>query len=237
MRVPVATSEHLPPFRIRVLRAVLLGLPGVAVLPFVLPVPDGVPAAALLVNPAILLLLAALAGAWAVPRIGLCSAVVLRHDVDPRALLVWLAGGIAAGLVVAFLDHALGGVWNTGLPSLREGRDAGDLALGFLYGGLTEEVMLRWGLMSLIALGLLKLLPRGPALWSAAVVSAILFALGHLPAVMLETGGLTTQLFLRTLLWNGFLGLAFGAAFLRHGLEAAILAHMGAHAGFSIAAL
>jgi hypothetical protein len=237
MRAHVTTSDHLPTFRSRVLRAVILGLPGVAILPFVLPVPDGVPAAALLVNPAILLLLAALGGAWAVPRVGLGSAVVLRSNVDPRALLAWLAAGIAAGIVVAFLDHAFGRGWETGLPSLREGRDAGDLALGLLYGGLTEEVMLRWGLMSLLAAGLMKLLPRGPALWSAAVVSAILFALAHLPAVMLETGGLTTPLLLRTLLWNGLLGLAFGAAFLRHGLEAAILSHMGAHVGFSIVAL
>jgi hypothetical protein len=233
----VTTPIHLPPFRTRVLRAVLLGLPGVAALPLLLPAPDGVPAAALLVNPTILLLLAALAGGWAAPRAGLGSAVVLRSVVAPRALLAWLAAGIAGGLIVAFLDHALGRVWDTGLPSLREGRDAGDLALGLLYGGLTEEVMLRWGLMSLLALGLLRLLPRGPALWGAAVAAAILFALAHLPAVVLETGGLTLPLFLRTLLWNGLLGLAFGAAFIRHGLEAAIAAHMGAHLGFSLAAL
>jgi uncharacterized membrane protein YqjE len=221
----------------RVLRAVLLGLPGVAVLPFVHPVPDGIPAAALLINPAILLLLASLIGAWAAPRASLGSAAILGSGTHRRTLGLWLAAGIAGGVAVAVLDHSLAGAWDIGLPSLREGRDVSDLVLGLLYGGLTEEVLMRFGLMSLLALGLLQLLPRVTALWAAAALAAILFALGHLPAIVMETGGITPVLLLRTLLWNGLLGVAFGVAFFRDGLEAAIFAHMGAHIGFFLAAL
>jgi hypothetical protein len=38
-------------------------------------------------------------------------------------------------------------------------------------------------------------------------------------------------------IWNGLLGLAYSAAFLRHGLEAAVLTHMATHLGFALAAL
>lgn len=229
--------NYLPFFPARVLRAVVLGVPGIALLPFLLSVPEGVPAIALVVNPLILLIVAAIAGAWAAPRAGFGSAVVLGTPIRLRHLGLWLAAGLVTGLAVAMIDHATAPFWQVeGVHTLREGRDAASLALGLLYGGLTEELLLRFGFMSLLAVGLLRLLPRQASLWIAAVLAALAFALAHLPAVVLEAGALPPALLARTLIWNGLLGFAFGAAFLRHGLEAAILAHMGAHLGFAIAA-
>lgn len=228
------TSRYI----LRAGRAALLGLPGVLLVPLVLPVPHGVPHAALVVNPLILLILASLAGAWAAPRAGLASFLILGTAPRLRALLAWALAGILVGMGVALVDHLTAPVWNAGLlPTLREGRDAADLALGLLYGGLTEEVLLRWGLMSLLALGLMRLLPRPCALWAAAILAALVFAAAHLPAVFLEAGAIPPALMARTLIWNVFLGLAYGAAFLRHGLEAAILAHMATHGGFALMAI
>ncbi|GAB1479468.1 hypothetical protein MASR2M74_20320 [Paracoccaceae bacterium] len=231
----------MPPtsrFTLRAGRAGLLGLPGVVLLPFVVSVPEGVPPVVLVVNPAILLILAAFAGAWAAPKASLGSLLILGAAPRLRALSAWALAGLVMGVAVALTDHATAPVWNAGLlPTLREGRDAASLALGLLYGGLTEEVLLRWGLMSLLALGLMRLVQRTPALWAAATLAALAFAAAHLPAVILEAGTITPALMARTLIWNGLLGMAYGAAFLRHGLEAAILAHMATHVGFALVAI
>ncbi|WP_135449865.1 CPBP family glutamic-type intramembrane protease [Tabrizicola caldifontis] len=225
-------------YTVRAGRALLSGLPGVVLLPFVLPVPEGIPLAAVVVNPLGLLTLAALAGAWAAPKAGLGSALILGTSLRLRALAAWALAGIIMGAAIAISDHATAPVWNTvALPTLREGRDAADLALGVIYGGLTEEVLLRWGLMSLLALGLMRFLPRPLSLWVAAVLAALAFAVAHLPTVMIEAGTITPALMARTLIWNGLLGLAYGVGFQRHGLEAAILAHMATHLGFALTAI
>ncbi|MBS0123281.1 CPBP family glutamic-type intramembrane protease [Thetidibacter halocola] len=58
------------------------------------------------------------------------------------------------------------------------------MLIGVLYGGLTEEVMLRWGLMSLLAVWMLCLMSSARAIWSATLIAALAFAATHLPAVM-----------------------------------------------------
>jgi peptidoglycan/LPS O-acetylase OafA/YrhL len=226
------------PFLQTAAKAFLLGLPGVLALALFLEPPAGAPIAALLAGPTMLLAVAALAGGWATPRVGLTSSVLLGSAIKPAIVLSWLAVGIGLGLMVAMADHAAAALWVTGgLQTLREGRDLADLAIGMFYGGLTEEILLRWGLLSMLALGLVKLLPRRPALVIAACLATAAFAFAHVPAAALEAGTMSTPLLGRTLLWNGLLGAAFATAFLRHGLEAAILAHMGVHLGFALAAL
>ncbi len=227
-----------PRFIIRASLAALIGLPGVAILPFVLRVPEGVPIAAVVLNPLILLTLAALAGAWAAPRVGLTSVLILGSAGWLHVLLIWAVFGVILGAAVAATDHATAMLWKTGnVLSLREGRDATALALGLLYGGMTEEVLLRWGMMSLLALGLLRFFARPVALWLAIVIAAAIFAAAHIPAAAIEAGTMSTALLARTLFWNGLLGIIYGAAFTRDGLEAAILAHMATHVGFAIVGL
>lgn len=221
-----------PSFSRRVLRAFLLGLPGVVLLPLAIPAPQGVPAAALLVNPLILLLLASLAGAWAAPRAGLRSRLVQGDTVSGGAIVRLSLIGAAAGGAIALADDLSAPLWRTvALPSLLENRDLSDLVVGILYGGLTEEILLRWGLLSILAVGALRLLPRSQALWGAAILTALVFAGMHLPAVMLEAGTLSGPVVARTMIWNTAVGLLFAAAFVRGGLEGAIGAHVGFHLG------
>lgn len=225
-------------FPIRTCAAILVGLPGVVALPFLADLPPGLPPLAVMANPAILLILMALAGAWAAPKLGLRSVLVLGSRIGWRELAYWAGAGLAAGLAVAKLDHALAPLWAVeGVASLREGRTAAMVALGVLYGGMVEEVIFRWGLLALVALGLMRVLPRRAALWGAAGIAALAFALAHLPAVAMGVEAVTLPLFLRTLLWNAALGLIYGAALLRQGLEAAMLAHAATHLGFALAAL
>lgn len=230
-------------------RAVLVGLPGVLLLPWVVPAPAGVPPAALLLNGALPLLVLAAVGAWAVPRLGLRSRLLLGDPVAARAIGVSLALGAALGAGIALADHALAPSWRpTGVATLREGRTLATLALGVLYGGFTEEIVMRWGLLAGLAAGLVRWTPRPVALGVAVAVSSVLFAAAHLPAVLAEAGLLPTApdgvappvppgLVARTLGWNTLVGLLFGTAFVRRGLEVGIGLHVGFHVGVAAVAL
>jgi membrane protease YdiL (CAAX protease family) len=103
-----------------------------------------------------------------------------------------------------------------------------------LYGGITEELVMRLFLMSLVAWICGRWwktpsgLPTSAAFWIAIVLVAILFGLGHLPATSAITP-LTTTLVVRALVLNGIAGTVFGYLYWRHGLEAAMIGHMSAH--------
>lgn len=109
------------------------------------------------------------------------------------------------------------------------------LITGVLYGGLTEEVLMRWGLMSLIVWLLVKAgrQPRGTApgvgiIAAAIVVTAALFAVLHLPA-LLTLGDATAAVIAAAMAANVIAGLVFGGLFARRGIETAMVAHGGAH--------
>jgi membrane protease YdiL (CAAX protease family) len=108
------------------------------------------------------------------------------------------------------------------------------LLAGVVYGGITEELFMRLFLMSLVAWLCGRWwrtpggLPTSGAFWLAIVLVAVLFGLGHLPATSAITP-LTTMLVLRSLVLNGIAGIAFGYLYWRHGLEAAMIGHMGTH--------
>lgn len=100
------------------------------------------------------------------------------------------------------------------------------------YGGVIEELMLRLFFMSGIAF-LLKLLSRrkeaseSQLVW-ANIISALIFALAHLPATAM-TIGITPMIVARCLLLNGGFGLVFGRLYRKRGIEYAMLAHAGCH--------
>lgn len=108
------------------------------------------------------------------------------------------------------------------------------LLAGVVYGGITEELLMRLFLVSLFAWVLGKFFkapdgrPAAGAFWAAIFLVALLFGLGHLPITSAITP-LTPLVVVRALVLNGFAGVVFGYLYWRHGLEAAILAHMSAH--------
>lgn len=108
------------------------------------------------------------------------------------------------------------------------------LLAGVFYGGITEELLMRLFLLSLVGWLLSKWwktpegMPASGAFWIAIVLVAILFGLGHLPATSVVTP-ITPLLVVRTLVLNGIAGVAFGYLYWKHGLEAAMLGHMSAH--------
>lgn len=207
--------------------------------------PEFVVRSLLLVNPLILLTVGAVVGAVFAHRSGLRSALAGAADARldaPTAVATGFAlAAVLVGTDAALADH-LGPAWRQLVAASDAEPWLPRLALGVLYGGLTEEVLLRWGLMSLVVWSASRLIRRtgdaaGPArdgvVWFGIVVSAAVFAVGHLPALSqsVEPSG---PIVARTLGLNGLAGLAYGWLFWRRSLESAMLAHATTHVGLAL---
>jgi len=92
------------------------------------------------------------------------------------------------------------------------------------YGGIIEETLMRWGVLTaLVALG-----RRGGVrepFWPANLVAALAFAALHLPSISWSHIPLTGPVVAHVLLGNGIAGAVFGWMFRRRGLEGAMVAH------------
>ena len=163
------------------------------------------------------------------------------HSPHVKAVVVpGVLAGAAAGAVLVgvealfFLRHLPGGMQQAfDIPLWKR------LLGAIFYGGITEELLMRLFLLSLVAWVLGRWwktpagLPAPGAFWTAILVVAVLFGLGHLPATAAVTP-LTPTLVVRALVLNGVAGVAFGYLYWRYGLEAAMAGHMSAHAVLQI---
>jgi len=160
-----------------------------------------------------------------------------RAPAAGRVLVVGLLSGVAVGVLVLALEMV---VFFPHLPPPLQALDAGSVALwkrllvGLFYGGIVEELFFRFFLLSLFVwlLGFVWRSPDGrpsaAAFWTANLLAALLFALGHLPGTS-AVAPLTALLVTRALVLNGLVGMTCGYLFWRRGLEAAMFVHMGFH--------
>jgi hypothetical protein len=104
-----------------------------------------------------------------------------------------------------------------------------------LYGGITEEVLLRWGLMTVFTWLTWRFVQRQSGavkvqvVWLAIGASALLFGAGHLPAAHFLIGSLNRQVVFSVVGLNAAFGLLFGWLYWRRGLESAMVAHAMTH--------
>jgi hypothetical protein len=100
-----------------------------------------------------------------------------------------------------------------------------------LYGGITEELLLRWEVMTVLVwlawvfLQRRRGVPAPSYIWLAISVSALLFGVGHLPAAVALVGTLNSSGVAWVVGVNRAFGLLFGYLFWRRGLESALIAH------------
>ena len=105
------------------------------------------------------------------------------------------------------------------------------------YGGVIEEVLLRWFFMGLIALILVLIFARKTDKteipdWifvTANMIAAFAFSVGHLPATQMFFGRITGLILFRCFLLNGTFALVFGRWFRKYGIQYAMLGHFGIH--------
>lgn len=166
-------------------------------------------------------------------KIGLMGPFGLKNPPLVRVLLLASLGG-----AVLSLDAWTFGQWipQLGATYTQAGSfDAATWIASVLYGGVIEEVMLRLFLMSGLALIGWKLFFKAKeqapenVLIAANVLSALVFAAGHLPTTAMTFGELTPLLILRSFLLNGAAGLLFGRFYRKYGIQYAMLAHVLFH--------
>lgn len=202
-----------------------------------LPAPLWLIGAASVLQSALLLALAVWGGVRLAPVVGLRApafeAAAQRRPIWP-ALEPQVLPGLMAGVA--------GGVFLFG--SLRSSPSAiaalqdpftPPLYARILYGGITEEVLLRWGLMTAFTWlawrsfrGKRGAVTPGLA-WLATAVSALLFGAGHLPVASFLIGSLNAQVVAFVVGVNAAFGVLFGWLYWRRGLESAMVAHAVTH--------
>jgi membrane protease YdiL (CAAX protease family) len=223
----------------------LEGLIALAPLPAGTEVPAITPALKLasVVQPAVVLAVAVLAGCALAPKVGLSSpaaeaaaggggvASALKSQIVPG-----LAGGVAGGVAIVLIAAAA----RPFLPPEAVAR-IGEFGKLFplptrvLYGGITEELLLRWGLMTLLLWAAWRLFqkgrgtPRSASFVGAILISSLVFAAGHLPVARMLFPEMTAALTLFVIVGNSAFGLIAGWLYWRRGLESAMMAHMTAH--------
>ena len=194
------------------------------------------------------------AGLFFAYRIGLGAPILeARFGRDPlasqtigpqvRAILVpSIVLGVSASLVIIGLDSfvfapALKAQIGTGATAnaatLGTQPPAWQGFLASFYGGIAEEAFMRLFLLSILVwLG--KFVshtaegrPTLAVLWTANLLVAILFGLGHLPATSLILA-LTPLVIVRAVVLNGLAGLVLGYLYWTRGIESAMLSHFSA---------
>jgi hypothetical protein len=141
-----------------------------------------------------------------------------------------LISGISVGLLLFGLDR---GIFST---SILTGDQVASThiplwarLLASLYGGVSEEILLRLFFFTLIYFLVGKCLKiregnRSLILWSVNLFVALFFGLGHLPAA-LHLGASSPFEISRIFVLNGAAGLVFGWLYWSRGLLTAMLAH------------
>ena len=253
----VATNDSagVPRFRLGLLLWVA-GMFGVVAITFMLlprllgevplPAPVWLISLASLAQSALLLAIAVWCGVALAPKIGLGApafqAAVTFRAVGP-ALRPQLLPGLIAGALGGAALFAIGGYASPAALAEVQQRFEVPILARVLYGGITEELLLRWGLMTALVWVAWRFLqrrqgaPRAVYVWLAIVVSALLFGAGHLPAAAMLIGELTSVIVLFVVGVTAVFGVLFGYLFWRYSLEAAMIAHATAHAVSYVAGL
>ena len=172
------------------------------------------------------------AGIWLGRKVGLWKDE--RH-ITKKPLLAALVISLMGGLALILPDLLIFGRYEPALLDVYAAKPTIPYLLATVtYGAVIEEVMLRLFMMSLVAFVLHLLFERKrmevstAVLVVANVISALLFAAGHLSANEMMYG-LTPMIVFRCFLLNGVFALAFGWLYRKYGLRYAMIAHGGCH--------
>ncbi len=202
-----------------------------------LPVPLPLILIASLVQTTVLLCVAILVGLFLGKKVGLGAPLLsswtakqpIQEQLKSKGWLSIklgvLAGALIIGLDFIFLQFME--------PIAVEGVPLWHGFLGSFYGGIVEEIFLRLFLVTVIVWLLWKFSktradrPTSTSIWTAIIVAAIIFGLGHLPTTAVLTT-ITPLVVFRAVLLNGVGGVIFGWLYWKHGLESAIIAHFSA---------
>jgi len=196
-----------------------------------------------LIQQAVILAVAVLVGVALASKVGLSSPVAeaaasggdtvsaLKPQIIP-GIIGGLAGGVSLVLIAAVLKPFLSPEM---LARIGEFGKVLPFPTRLLYGGILEELLLRWGLMTLLVWAAWRLFQKGrgqpkPSFFvGAIVISSVVFAIGHLPIAFMLFPEPTLALTLFVIVGNSAFGLIAGYLYWKKGLESAMIAHALTH--------
>lgn len=197
------------------------------------------------INPSIQFIIMLVIGFFIAYRVGLKSVIIhpwargmSKSEWFKGAKLAIILGAIAGFTLIGF-DLLLRPYPPDSLTGALQPYSGIHFITAILYGGVLEEILIRFGLMSLIVFVFWKIFDRKsskPSNWiyiTAILISAFLFALGHYGATALTTE-MTPLVWLRMIFVNGLGGIFFGWLYWKYNLELAMLSHMFAHITMSL---
>lgn len=196
-----------------------------------------------LIQPTLLLTVAAWIGVSLAHNVNLsapCFEAIARQDSPLPALKLQIIPGLIGGLVGGLSLPLIFQIWRPFLPLdfiTKSAEFSPNLSIltRLLYGGITEEILLRWGLMTLFVWIGWRFFqhrtgfPNFIGVGLAILLSAILFGVAHLPVVFLLTAQPSVSLISYIIVANSLFGLVAGYLYWKKGLEAAMIAHAVSH--------
>lgn len=197
-----------------------------------------------LINPTVLLFIAIVVGLVLHKKVSLGAPVIkslLSNEKvnNIRGILIpGLIGGIGAGLLIELTKLIYTPFVATEFAEISQNLQY-TLAARFLFGGITEEILMRFGLMTFLVWLASKIFKMGNTIkyWIGITLSSLIFAIGHFPVVFQSVENPSIAFLSYIILGNSIGGVAFGWLYWKKGLEAAMIAHIFAHAVMAIAIL
>lgn len=156
---------------------------------------------------------------------------VLQNEPNP-ALKKFIRTSIILGAIIGtliFVGDKLFAVFIPELATVSQPALWKGLLASF-YGGITEEILMRLFLMTLLLWIIVKVIKVSNIKENVVVVTsvitviAVIFGLLHLPATALVVD-ITPLIVVRALVLNGIGAIVFGWLYWRHGLEFAMISH------------
>lgn len=190
-----------------------------------------------LINPTLLLLLSVVIGTRTYKKAGL-SVPLISSIIDKnhpqKVFLGQLKPGTILGIITGLLLVLISEMFQKWFPEIfimtGENIDLTPLAR-ILYGGITEEILIRFGLMTLLVWIINRLsgsLANG-VYFAGILLASFLFAIGHFPVVFTSIANPPAVLLTYVFLGNTVAGVFYGWLYWRKGLEAAFIAHIVTH--------
>ena len=143
---------------------------------------------------------------------------------------------IIGGLLISVFDRYLFGLFIEQIKHLYDVKPTIEYIIAsFTYGAVFEEILIRLFLMSLFVFIISKIFNRKnkkipvKVFVIANILSALLFALGHIPSTIQIFGYIDCLLLFRCILLNAGLGLLLGYLYRKYGICYSMFAHFGIH--------
>lgn len=191
----------------------------------------------LLINPTLLLIVTVIIGTILYDKVNLKVPIIEKWigiDSGESRLNEIIKYGITGGVISGILISLVAFIFYPILPD--EFIELGEkfkptLAARFLYAGITEEILVRFGFMTFIV-WICSKVTRGtkPKIyWIGIFIATIIFALGHFPVAYSVVENPSSLLLTYILIGNSIGGIIFGWLYWKKGLESAFIAHIFAH--------